>query len=115
MENRQEAYGDRTPLFLKHPILSNMRGAFVVRLGPGTEPARGRFEGSAEEVDTGKRLNFRSSEELLRFLEQTFEGTLRRERELNQHKSNKAKGETWFWTCIHSSGTGGCNVVVRRR
>src|SRR6266481_6334544 len=107
MENRQEAYGDRTPLFLKHPILSNMRGAFVVRLGPGTEPARGRFEGSAEEVDTGKRLNFRSSEELLRFLEQTFEGTLRRERELNQHKSNKAKGETWFWTCIHSSGTAG--------
>jgi hypothetical protein len=38
-----------------------------VRLGSGTEPAQGRFEGSAEEVDTGKRLNFRSAEEVLRF------------------------------------------------
>jgi hypothetical protein len=58
-----------------------MRGAFVVRLGPGTEPARSRFEGSAEEVDTGKRLNFRSGEELLRFLEQTFDEALRRKQE----------------------------------
>jgi hypothetical protein len=69
-----------------------MRGAFVVRLGPRTEPAQGRFEGSAEEVDTGKRLNFRSSEELLRFLEQTFEGTLRRESELNQRKKQQGEG-----------------------
>ena len=37
----------------------------------------------------GKRLNFRSSEELLRFLEQTFEGALRRERELNQRKKQQ--------------------------
>jgi hypothetical protein len=61
-----------------------MRGAFVVRFGPGTDPARGQFEGSVEEVDTGNRLNFRSAEELLRFLKQTFEVTLRRERELNK-------------------------------
>jgi hypothetical protein len=56
-----------------------MRGAFVVRLGPQTDPKRGRFEGSVEEVDTGKRLKFRSTEELLGFLGQSFEETLRRE------------------------------------
>jgi hypothetical protein len=44
-----------------------MRGAFVVRLGPGTESARGQFEGWVEEVDTGKRVKFKSSEELLDF------------------------------------------------
>jgi hypothetical protein len=61
-----------------------MRGAFVVRLGPQTDPTRGRFEGSVEEVDTGKRLKFGSTEELLGFLGQSFEETLRRERQLNQ-------------------------------
>jgi hypothetical protein len=63
-----------------------MRGAFVVRLGPGTESARGQFEGWVEEVDTGKRVKFKSSEELLRFLGQSFEEALRRDRELNQRK-----------------------------
>jgi hypothetical protein len=66
-----------------------MRGAFVVRLGPETDPARGKFEGSAEEVDTGKRSRFRSVEELLRFLGQAFEDVLRRERELNQRKERQ--------------------------
>jgi hypothetical protein len=61
-----------------------MRGAFVVRLGPQTDPTRGRFEGSVEEVDTGKRLKFRSTEELLGFLGRSFEETLRRERQLKQ-------------------------------
>jgi hypothetical protein len=37
-----------------------------------------------EEVDTGKRLKFRASEELLGFLGQSFEETLRRERQLKQ-------------------------------
>jgi hypothetical protein len=60
------------------------RGAFVGRLGPGTEFARGQFDGSVEEVDTGKRLNFRSTEELLRFLGQSFDESLRRERESNR-------------------------------
>jgi hypothetical protein len=63
-----------------------MRGAFVVRLGLGTESARGQFEGSVEEVDTGKRGKFQSSEELLSFLGQSFEEALRRERDLNQRK-----------------------------
>jgi hypothetical protein len=69
-----------------------MRGAFVVRLGPGTDSARGEFEGSVEEVDTGKRLKFWSAEELLTFVGQSFEETLRRERELNQRKEQEGDG-----------------------
>jgi hypothetical protein len=63
-----------------------MRGAFVVRLGPGTESERGHFEGWVEEVDTGTRVKFHSSEELLRCLGRSFEEALRRDRELNQRK-----------------------------
>jgi len=63
-----------------------MLGAFVVRLGPGTEFARGQLEGWVEEVDTGKRVKFQSSEELLRFLGQSFGEALRRDRELKQRK-----------------------------
>jgi hypothetical protein len=63
-----------------------MRGAYVLRLAPGTDFAGGKFEGSVEEVDTGKRLKFRSTEELLRFLGQSFEEALRRERELKERK-----------------------------
>jgi hypothetical protein len=55
-----------------------MRGAFLIRLGPGTEPTKGQFEGWVEEVDTGKRLKFHSKEELEKFLGQTFEEALRR-------------------------------------
>jgi hypothetical protein len=69
-----------------------MRGAFVVRLGPGTESARGQFEGSVEEVDTGKRGKFQSTEQLLRFLGQTFEEALRRERDANQRKEQQENG-----------------------
>jgi len=58
-----------------------MRGAFVLRLGPKTDPMRSRFEGSVEEVDTGKRVRFQSAEELLRFLGQSFEEVLRRQQE----------------------------------
>jgi hypothetical protein len=69
-----------------------MRGTFVVRLGPGTETARGQFEGSVEEVDTGKRLKYRSTEELLRFLGRTFEEALRREREFNERQVQQDDG-----------------------
>jgi hypothetical protein len=61
-----------------------MRGAFVVRLGPQTDPSRRRFEGSVEEVDTGKRSKFRSTDELLGFLGQIFGETLRREQQVRQ-------------------------------
>ena len=65
-----------------------MRGAFVVRLGLrlGTESERSQFEGWVEEVDSGKRVKFHSSEELLRFLGQSFEEALRRDREPKQRK-----------------------------
>ncbi len=45
-----------------------MRRAFVLQLGPGSEPHK-RFEGWIEEVDTGRELRFRSTEELLAFLD----------------------------------------------
>jgi len=50
-----------------------MRGAFVIRLGRETSPADGHFEGSIEEVDSGKELKFHSSSELLRFLSERFQ------------------------------------------
>jgi hypothetical protein len=58
-----------------------MRRAFVLQLGPGTQPARGHFEGSIEEVDTGRELRFRSAEELLAFLGECFEVAGRASRE----------------------------------
>jgi hypothetical protein len=77
---------------LKHSTLLVMRGAFVVRLGPRTDSARGQFEGTVEEVDTGKRVNFQSTEEMLRFLGRTFQEALQRERELNQGKVQQDDG-----------------------
>jgi len=49
-----------------------MRGAFVVRLGPGTKPTEGLFEGWVEEVDSGKELRFHSTAELVKFLGERF-------------------------------------------
>jgi len=51
----------------------NMRGAFVVQLGPESDPAEKRFEGWVEEVDSGMELRFRSREELLKFLGARFD------------------------------------------
>jgi len=50
-----------------------MRGAFVIRLGRETNPCDGHFEGSVEEVDSGKELKFQSSTQLLRFLGECFQ------------------------------------------
>jgi len=50
-----------------------MRGAFVIRLGPETNPSSGHFEGCIEEVDSGKELKFQSSAELLKFLGERFQ------------------------------------------
>jgi hypothetical protein len=47
-----------------------MRGAFVLQLASGTQPSQRHFEGHIEEVDTGRELRFRSTEELLAFLAQ---------------------------------------------
>lgn len=45
-----------------------MRGAFVVQLGPESNPTEGRFEGWVEEVDSCVELRFHSTEELLKFM-----------------------------------------------
>jgi hypothetical protein len=50
-----------------------MRGAFVVRLGPETEPKQGLFEGWVEEVDSCDELRFRSTDELLKFLGERYQ------------------------------------------
>ena len=52
-----------------------MRLAFVLRLGNDTRPADGFFEGWVEEVDSCTELRFRSTDELLKFLGQRFDGT----------------------------------------
>jgi hypothetical protein len=91
-KRHEDATGTAHVWFLKHPTLPIMRGAFVVRLGPKTETARGQFEGSVEEVDTGNRLKFRSTEELLEFLGQSFAEASRREAELNQRKQQQDDG-----------------------
>jgi len=53
-----------------------MRGAFVIRLSAETQPDNNRFEGWAEEVDSGEEVKFRSAEELLRFLGRRFVASL---------------------------------------
>src|SRR5262249_533694 len=54
-----------------------MRGAFVVRLARDTNPSDDHFEGSVEEVDSGKELKFRSSDELVTFLGECFQPAIR--------------------------------------
>ena len=39
-----------------------------MRLGPGTNPPEGLFEGWIEVVDSGEELRFHSADELLRIL-----------------------------------------------
>jgi hypothetical protein len=56
-----------------------MREAFVLTLGHETETSRRQFVGVIEEVDTGRELRFKSTEELLEFLAECFEDARRRE------------------------------------
>jgi hypothetical protein len=53
-----------------------MRGAFVVQLGPESQPSKGHFEGWVQEVDSCTELRFRSGEELLEFIGKRFELSL---------------------------------------
>jgi hypothetical protein len=50
-----------------------MKQAFVVKLGPETKTTALHFEGLIEEVDTGRELRFRTTEELLKFLAECYE------------------------------------------
>jgi hypothetical protein len=49
-----------------------MKWAFVLTLGSDTKPQQREVEGWIEEVDTGRELRFRSTDELLTFLGQCF-------------------------------------------
>jgi hypothetical protein len=49
-----------------------MRGAFVLQLGSETKTKQHCFCGRIEEVDTGRELRFRSTQELLDFLARCF-------------------------------------------
>jgi hypothetical protein len=50
-----------------------MRRAFVVQLGPETQPGQRHFVGSIEEVETGREARFHSTEDLLTFLGECFD------------------------------------------
>jgi hypothetical protein len=46
-----------------------MKRAFVLRLTQEAQPVGGKFEGSVEEVDSGKSQRFASVDEFLSFLQ----------------------------------------------
>ena len=49
-----------------------MRGAFVVQFRKASHGSAGDMEGWVEEVDTGKQCQFRSEDELIGFLRESF-------------------------------------------
>ena len=55
-----------------------MRQAFVITLGRETDASGRQFVGLIEEVDTGRELRFKSTEDLLEFLAQCFEDAIQR-------------------------------------
>src|SRR5262245_31677055 len=55
-------------------LLCVKRSAFVLQLGPDTDAGQKHFSGWIEEVDTGRELRFRSTDELLGFLSQSVAG-----------------------------------------
>jgi len=61
-----------------------MRGAFVLQLGPASDP-EGQLEGSIEEVDTGKQFRFRTTKAMLDFVEQCLKAT----RNCNQNNQQR--------------------------
>ena len=64
-----------------------MRGAFVIRFAPESQPAQLRFAGWIEEVDSGREIRFLSTEELLGFLA----GCLNRTFDLSRARSTKRR------------------------
>jgi len=58
-----------------------MRQAYVLQLGSETDASRRHFEGCIEEVDTGRELRFKSTDELLAFLAECFDRGRRQEGE----------------------------------
>ena len=66
-----------------------MQLAFVIRLGNGTRPAEGLFEGRVEEVDSCAEQRFRSTEELLKFLGERFDLAMAAAHEAGVNKSDE--------------------------
>jgi len=56
----------------RRSVACEMKWAFVLTLGSGTKPCQRQIEGWIEEVDTGRELRFRNTDELLVFLCQRF-------------------------------------------
>jgi hypothetical protein len=65
-----------------------MRCAFVLQLGTDTRPAHRHYDGRIEEVDSGRELRFRSTDELLTFLAECFERAQQRNRELRSDRDD---------------------------
>jgi hypothetical protein len=68
-----------------------MRQAFVLQLGPETESVRRKFVGWIEEVDTGRELRFRTTDELLQFLGMCFDEAVRSGREPDDRCGGRTK------------------------
>jgi len=58
-----------------------MKLAYILQLGSETDVARRHFVGWIEEVDTGRELRFKSTDELLDFLAECFDNSRKRELE----------------------------------
>jgi len=58
-----------------------MKLAYVLQLGSETDVARRHFVGRIVEVDTGRELLFKSTDELLAFLAECFDESRKRELE----------------------------------
>ncbi len=70
-----------------------MREAFVLRLGSDSDPREHRYVGWIEEVDTGRELHFRSTDELPAFLGTCLEATRERPRSAVPGSDEKVEGE----------------------
>jgi hypothetical protein len=71
-----------------------MRWAFVLQLGRETQVSQRKFEGWIEEVDTARKLRFRSTDELLTFLSQSFESAQQRALEPHEDDDSEDLGAT---------------------
>ena len=64
--------------------LYTMNLAYVLQLGSETDAARRHFVGRIEEVDTGRELRFKSTDELLAFLAECFDKSRKQELESDE-------------------------------
>lgn len=70
-----------------------MQGAFVVRLGVGSEDSA-ELSGRVEEVDTGRALKFRSGKELIEFLRRASPGPVEVQNEVQKVVAEREKETT---------------------